>query len=332
MKALKSARTLAASLGVIAGVALAASPAMAFDKVNWKWNKEVKEYVDIDAYIDLKVDISGMVEVEKLQIFLGGVTAESTVKDIDNNVEHSYVKIPRQVEYKDEVCKKVNGKNKCSYETKTRTEYDYKKLALDATTELPEVNSDATAIGNLQQITSDVPVFLHDAQFVADVGRDNKADRTKFDDLLKEVGGHNSNLHTDLALAFTYGAVFGDLKAADITAKSHVEDIKNASVDSTATAFANLLSVTLESTRDGCGAVCERKYNDHVLIADITQFAYANVKATSYVKDIEVNGYSSLREIPALEGDGVVPLVNSVATAVGNAAIIKVGVPEVTAP
>jgi hypothetical protein len=321
MKALKSARTLAASLGVLAGVALAATPAMAFDKVYWEWKKEVKEYVDIDAYIDLKVDISGMVEVEKLQIFLGDLKAESTVKNIDNNSEHLYDKV--EVPYQVKVCD-YWGKN-CYYKTEYR--WETVKLALDATTQLPEVNSDAVAIGNLQQIESDVPVFLHDAQIVANTNGYSNDHYTKFDELLAYAGGYGSNLHTDLALAFTYGAVFGDLTPATIEAKSTVEYIKNASVDSTATAVGNYLSVTLESNRDGCGNTCNSAFNDHILIADITQFAYADIKATSYVNDVEVNGYSNLRKIPSLDktNDNFVPLVNSVATAIGNAAIIKVG-------
>ena len=86
MKALKSARTVAASLGVLAFGAMAATPAMAFDKVGWSWNAHVNEWVNINACIHLNVDISGMVQVEKLQIFLGNVSADSKVAFVDNQM------------------------------------------------------------------------------------------------------------------------------------------------------------------------------------------------------------------------------------------------------
>ena len=141
MKALKSARILAASLGVLAVGAMAATPAMAFTNVDWSWNKDVKEKVDIDVYIDLDVDITGMVEVEKLQIFLGNLDADSYVHDIHNNPVRDGFWV------------------RCWW----------KDIALDARYELPIVLSSATAVGNNQSITSDVPVFLHDGQFVANV-------------------------------------------------------------------------------------------------------------------------------------------------------------------
>ncbi|MFN9356260.1 MAG: hypothetical protein ACK6A4_05475, partial [Alphaproteobacteria bacterium] len=61
MKALKNARTLAASLAVIAASSLATSPAMAFDNVEWNWQKDIKEKVDIDVYVDVDVESTGIV-------------------------------------------------------------------------------------------------------------------------------------------------------------------------------------------------------------------------------------------------------------------------------
>jgi hypothetical protein len=353
MKALKSARTLAASLGVLAVGALAATPAMAFDKVDWDWEKDIHEEVDIDADIDLDVDITGMVEVEKLQIFLGTVNAESKVHDLTNNqydrdnyFDSLFIKdgyeIPTAyhgLEFIFCICK-VDG---C----------DVDEIAFDATIDLPSVVSAATAVGNNQSITSDVPVFLHDGQFVA-----NTLDNYYDYDTLKAAmpaslsggdGGYNAgNLHTDLAILFTLASGFGLLTPAEITATSTVYNIKNATVDSSATAVANNLSVTLESDVAGTGGdalktstICIPSYSNnwcgggnhdggdallsnHVVIADITQFAYANVSAVSNVCDVEINEYTNLSPDTEVLGR---PLVNSVATAVGNNVSITVGVP-----
>jgi len=279
MTALKSARILAASLGVLAFGALAASPAMAFDKVDWSWKKVVEEKVYIDAKIHLDVLTTGMVEVEKLQIYLGDVEAKSEVKNID--VDHW-----------------------CDF------------------SDLAEVISAATAIANLQVITSDVPVYLHDAQFLADVEED------RCDIWCNEVDGTNygsGNLHTDIALLFSYLAINGNLEKADVKAYSEVEYIDNATVDSSATAIGNLISVDLQSDLDGgCDSGCAGKLSNHIVIADITQFAYADIKATSYVGDVKIDdGYT---------GSFATPLVNSVATAIGNAVIINVGKIEPPAP
>lgn len=311
MKTLKSARVLAASLGVLA-IGAMASPAMAFDNVNWSWKKDVREHVDIDVYIDVDVESTGLVEVEKLQIFLGTVNAESTVK-------HIYNKQPDVGGHWQYVSCYCYG----GYLVKD---------SFDAKVELPEVLSAATAVGNNQSITSDVPVFLHDGQFVANTRyNDGKWD---YDSLAGAVdarmggGGYGGdgcgdcgNLHTDLAALFTLGSAIGFLTPADISAKSEVAYIKNASVDSAATAVANNLSVNLESNVDGgtgCNTGCYDRLSNHLVIADITQFAYANVSAVSDVRDITVENYRNLGDIGG-------PLVSSVATAVGNNVSINVG-------
>ncbi|MFM9864665.1 MAG: hypothetical protein ACKVRO_13765 [Micropepsaceae bacterium] len=294
-----------------------ATPAMAFDNVDWTWNKKITQNEYINVYIDLNVDTTGLVEVEKLQIFLGNVNAQSTVSGIYNlqdqdghyeYIRYCYCYIPVWVD---------------------PSEY--------APTELPIVRSIATAVGNNQSITSDVPVYLHDGQFVANTwfNYDYDALRTAVD---SRMGGggyggpqhENGNFHTDLAVYFTLGAAFGVLQAADIHAYSNVTDILNASVESSATAVANNLSVDLESDVDGsCTSGCYGKSN-HIVIADITQFAYANVSAVSNVSWVVADNYTGLRTITSPDGvaatpDPVVPLVSSIATAVGNNVSISVG-------
>ncbi|MBP6013545.1 MAG: hypothetical protein KBA31_15065 [Alphaproteobacteria bacterium] len=312
MTALKSARTLAASLGVLAFGALAATPAMAFDNVNWSWKKDVNEKVDIDVYIDVDVESTGLVEVEKLQIFLGNVTAESNVYGVAN-IQPDVGGHWQQV-----YCYCYGGY--------------FVHDSFDAKVELPEIKSAATAVGNNQSITSDVPVFLHDGQFVAntrfnDGGWDYASLAGAVDARMGGGGDWNTdcnecgNFHTDLAVLFTLASAFGLLAPSEISATSEVGYILNASVDSTATAVANNISVNLESNVDGgtsCHTGCSDRLSNHLVIADITQFAYANVSALSDVSGVIVDNYRNLGDIGG-------PLVNSVATAVGNNVSINVG-------
>jgi hypothetical protein len=354
MKALKSARTLAASLGVLAFGALAATPAMAFDNVHWSWNKHVNEWVNINACIHLNVDISGMVEVEKLQIFLGDATADSTVHNIYNTPFYLGSGGGKDggghegggYGGKDDLVKgPPGGPGGSSYYVadgyRHKVEFDKVPVKpLDATTQLPIVLSSATAVGNNQSITSDVPVFLHDGQFVADVkDHQRKAIWDNPDAMLGALGNTSSptigpngysrgpglNTNTVFAVLFGLGAVSGELHKSDIKATSTVYDIKNASVDSSASAVANNISVDLQSD----------KLSDHVLIADITQFALANVTATSNVYDVSATGYDNMRQLTTatlqssgnttdIKVDVPTPWISSTATAVGNNTTINV--------
>ncbi|MBL9097122.1 MAG: hypothetical protein JNK07_09365 [Alphaproteobacteria bacterium] len=319
MKALKSARTLAASLGVLAVGALAATPAQAFDKVDWNWYKTINQNEYINVHIDLDVDTTGLVEVEKLQIFFGNLNAYSSVSNIFN-----YQDDDAYVEY---------IKYCYCYIPVWRDPSEY------APTELGAVKSVATAVGNNQSITSDVPVYLHDGQFVANTNENGSEwdDRFGKEDLLAVLGAglaYNSladaNLHTALGVAFSVAAAGGLLEPASINAKSEVYNIHNLSVESSATAVGNNISVDLESDKDGsCGTGCSNVSN-HIVIADITQFAYANLSAVSTVNGVHLDNYTGLRTITSPDDnlasfDPPVPVVSSVATAVGNNVSISVG-------
>jgi hypothetical protein len=336
----------------VLAVGAMATPAMAFDDVDWDWYTDVKEHVDIDVDVDIDVNPTGLVQVEKLQIFLGNVTAESKVAHIDN-IQYDRDQYFDSKFFNDGVAvPALYGGLEFIYCLCRGDNCDVDEAAFDALVDLPSVVSVATAVGNNQSITSDVPVFLHDGQFVA-----NTQFNTYDYETLKAAlpaslsggqGGYNAgNLHTDLAVLFTLASGFGLLTPAEISASSNVFDIRNATVDSTATAVANNLSVTLESnvTGEAGGAGFTKTtvpcfwncgpggggdtdiVSNHVVIADITQFAYANVSAVSDVCDVSINEYTNLA--PEVLGR---PLVNSVATAVGNNVSITVGVPEVEAP
>lgn len=318
MTTLKSARTLAASLGVLAFGAMAATPAMAFDRVNWNWDKYLLSLELTTAYIKLNVDTTGLVEIEKLQIFLGNLDADSYVYDIHNDP-----------------VREVNCY--CWWRS---------VKPIDARYELPIVLSSATAVGNNQSITSDVPVFLHDGQFVGNVrgnsepGCDWVCSTTAAlpaDGRFVDGRWQGGNSHTLLALAFLYGAATGYITPAEISAESKVYNIWNASVDSSATAVANNISVNLASDVDGtCTSACGTKTSNHIVIGDITQVAVANVSAESTVYGVHADGYSHMRELTTAtltptEGNlgNVVqvptPWISSVATAVGNNVSINVG-------
>jgi hypothetical protein len=335
MTALKSVRTLAASLGVLAIGAMAASPAMAFDKVDWDWTNYTHEYVDIDVDIDIDVDSTGLVQVEKLQIFLGNVKAES-------KIEHVYNDQYDRDQYFDSPYYNGHYLVPGAYYIHCYADCDLDEVAFDATVDLAWVSSVATAVGNNQSITSSVPVFLHDGQFLANTNENGYGYEYYGDDLVTLLlagaayTGNDDNLHTALALAMTVASAGGLLDPANISAYSSVKYITNARVDSAATAVGNNMNVELQSNIDGTGAYagscsysfygshCTPDVSNQVLIADITQFAYANVSATSHVGGITLNEYKNLADITDADGN-IVPTVSSVATAVGNNVNINVG-------
>src|SRR5437016_806309 len=170
-------RLITALLGAVAVSAIAAGPAMAFDKVDWDWKTKIHTDIDIDVDIHLNAYVDGMVQVEKLQIFLGDVNAESDVSCITNTP--FYPTVGEHKSYGGYGDDRKDGKDQnYAIDDGHYGYHDFDKIGvkpLDAVTQLPIVLSSATAIGNNQSITSDVPVFLHDGQFVANV-RDGEYD------------------------------------------------------------------------------------------------------------------------------------------------------------
>ena len=220
----------------------------------------------------------------------------------------------------------------------------------DATKELPKVESNATAVGNLISIESDVAVQEHSLQVVADTNCnhiDNAASGTQqgcnpdfnnaqFDldaDLNVNNGFVNvdsGNTYHDVALLTTMAAGAGLLKKADITAVSTVDDILNASVDSAATAIGNLKSIDVTTSNA----------NNGLVIADITQVSMADVSAYSTVggSPILVNAldqgvsYGGGINFVNYNHLGGVTLAKSTATAIGNVVNVGVNSAQHTAP
>ena len=165
---------------------------------------------------------------------------------------------------------------------------------------MPSIVSAATAVANNTSITSDTSLELHEGQFAYNVGEGST-------ETLPGMGIDNSNL--TVASVLGVYALTGNIESADVKATSTVSDILNASVDSSATAVVNNMTVSLAPVTS----------SDSLVIADIVQFAFADVTAKSTVTDVSLNSYTGLGSLSG-------PVVNSAATAVGNNKSITVGV------
>ena len=96
---MKTNKVLLASAAVaVMGMAMASQPAMAFDTVNWEWNKLIEETVIKDVNVTIDVSPTGMTEIEKMQILIGDVTASSSVTNVSNNPPGEIVDGVLQVE------------------------------------------------------------------------------------------------------------------------------------------------------------------------------------------------------------------------------------------
>ncbi len=336
-------------LGLMVGASTVAlgmfafAPANAFDEVNWTWDAKVKEVVTKDVDIDIDIEPTGMVMLEDLQIQIGDVTSSSTVHGIYNNqpmagteggmTEIDLGSIEFSTEYNpvtgggagapdqfvdpqsvtssggdvqinaDIVGGTVNEANTGNGNNGTvvgtidlgtvTIEQDPTEGAMyDALTELPEVISQATAVGNNTSIQADTAVQLHEAQML--VGS-----------IDYPAQGEDSDLGGVAVLGL-------GVTPATVSATSTVYDILNASVDSSATAVGNNLSVSIEAEGP-----------DRLMMADVVQVSVADVSATSSVSDVDLYNYTNLGALDR-------PIVNSVATAVGNNKSISVNAPSVS--
>lgn len=194
--------------------------------------------------------------------------------------------------------------------------------------DLPKVENAATAVANNQSIEADVPLYLHDAQFAA--GEFAGGSVSGGEALAALLAGayivdndedlEGINEHTTMAALLTVAAGAGLVQPASVTANASVSDILNAYVDNAATAVTNNASFTVESGN----------IENHVMIADLTQWGYANVSSTASVSDVNINGYTNFGAAGLGGGlnEDIVPVVANAATAVGNNLSITVGMPD----
>jgi hypothetical protein len=361
----------AAAAALVCGMAGSAS---ACDVVNWQWNKTVEETIFIDIRILNDLAPTGLVEIEKLQMYFGDVKAEAKVKDIQNNPPGGVEGDGSFSERFNVVLNYTDGDGGDATESENNPILPEGNPNLTAITpvgssgitlalvdqggtnplgevdeiselvrfqldvsgtvipgqgvhdaaDLPKIENAATAVANNQSITSDVPIMLHDGQYYAGgfhiFGRDDPNGDQALIGLILAIAGFNEyaddNLHTALALGFTGLAMGGILERGEVEAKAKVSDILNAYVENSATAVVNNASFKIESDTP----------SNHILIADLTQWAYADVTASAKVKDVTINGYTGFGD--ACFGgacEEITPIVSNVATAVGNNLNIKVG-------
>lgn len=194
---------------------------------------------------------------------------------------------------------------------------------LNAATELPEVESIATAIANNVSVQSDVMVEMHNTQVAfgdfgepdSELGSDALGTlRTYYQ---PEAGddSYTGNLGVGGALMLIVAGSDGLIEQGTVSAESTVSDILNASVVSNATAVANNKSINIDAVTA----------DDAVFHGDVTQLAYMEVESTSDVSGVEINNYSGLGSLTR-------PIVSSVATSVGNNLSVTVSSPGLGTP
>ena len=372
---MKASKSLLLCGAAVAALGLAVSPAAAFDEVDWHWDLEILEHVNKTVDIDVDIEPEGLILLEDLQIFIGDVTAESYVNGVYNNQpmeeggmasgtidftvtldgmtddETDPSTVTGTADLGGDLMGSTNDVSGTLDEGDDQLDVvmAFEDIpvenieiqpggSFDAVTELPEVVSAATAVGNNVSIDSDVMVEIHEGQFV--FGGSNFGDDDPFPTPVPigpgdgislaliddgETFGDNNNVYPEAAALLTLAALFNLLDPAEISAVSQVDDILNASVDSAATAVANNKSIKVEA----------KVRDDAVVMGDITQFAVANVSALSQVGTdfcdqdcigaqaygVQVNNYTNLGQLDR-------PLVSSVATAVGNNLSISVSTPN----
>jgi hypothetical protein len=208
---------LLSASAIVMGLGFAPA-AQAFDNVDWSWNNDVNSKVNISVYVKDHFDISGLVQVENIQMNIGDVTAVSSVDGVSNFApEGGFIK----------------------------------KVVKDGV-DLPLVDSSATAVANNQSIESTVAVNLHGAQYNMG-GLDSIYNRSKFarPDFDVEVDAEAGNAHTDILLTAVLGGILGIIEPGQVSATSDVTNILNAQVSSAATAVGNNLSVDLQASTPG---------------------------------------------------------------------------------
>lgn len=209
------------------------------------------------------------------------------------------------------------------------TYYGLAPKVVDALKELPYVVDEATAIGNLVSINSDVMVQEHSGQFLFDTVKSRPDCKSEFcepgpvrkvnfedadfdldadlnlNDIEKDL--HTNNHFHDLALLFGLSAGAGLIDQAEISSKSEVYGIYQATASSSATSFGNLKSINVDTNNPANG----------VVLADVTQLSVANVSARASARDIYIENFTNLGKLDRA-------IASSTATAIGNTLNISV--------
>lgn len=209
--------------------------------------------------------------------------------------------------------------------------------------DLPKVENIATAVANNNSVNSTVGLNLHEAQYNFGGFAMEDQDLMIPDQNDEELGLEDANPeavaiaaalglaylgadvtdnpHSDLAigllLAGGLGAIDQGVVSADATVDGNFPgdiSVQNASVENAATAVGNNISASIEATMEG----------DAFMVADFTQFNYADTSATALVDNVHIDNYAGFGDAGfgncggCVDGLVQTPIVSNVATAVGN--------------
>ncbi|MFN4090422.1 MAG: hypothetical protein ACK4QW_15450 [Alphaproteobacteria bacterium] len=331
-------------------VGVAASPAKAFDVVNWEWNLTVNEVVNKRININSTLVPDGMLLLENVQVHVGDVTATSVVSGIDNNAaggndnngatqtvdlgmfgvdfnfgsggqadlgSATYVTTDAHPQLDPEltsgsVTGGVNGGGNVNINVALGTIEVEWDMDNGAldAVDLPEVISVATAVGNNSSITSDVMVQIHEGQFLFNTVEGLGGNDSPIGDLQGAAG------EAILALFSNHGDVNTHHLLGAAVMVGAIGGLIDKSEVTAVSRVTDILNATVDSAATAVGnnksiTLEARSPNNSVLLGDVTQVSVADVRATSRVQNVDLNNYANL-------GDLGRPIVSSVATAVGN--------------
>ena len=363
---------LASAAVMVLGLGLS-SGANAFDDTDWVWSVNVDKDIIENVNIDVDIDPTGMVTFENLQENIGDVTSTSTLNNFTNTPpglgEGGTVTIDETITVTSnfggpldpgESSPDLGGLATGDGDSPLNAVYQGGTLSAQANgytvindidingevaledvegindaVDLPQVINTATSVANNMSLTSDVAVNISSGQF--NVGGFNvpssDGPNGGFGNAgaLLAVAGSSDNANHDIANVAAVAAALGIITQGEVTADAIIDGslnedgiaIENASVENAATAVGNNFSVNVDAITPG----------DAFVVADSTQFNYANTSATALVDGVTVDNYAGLGAAGfgnALDLDDVqTPIISNVATAVGNNSSITVTSPSV---
>lgn len=200
--------------------------------------------------------------------------------------------------------------------------------------DLPKIENTATAVANNFSLDSATAVNVNSGQInygdfnVPELDGDQTPAVLANGQALAAVFDASGNEHVSNAYVATLAGALGIITQGEVNADAtsgglmdrEIDDsIINASVENAATAVGNNFSVNLEAISS----------DDAFMVADNTQFNYADVTANASVIDLSLNSYTGFGAAGfgnSLEGIQT-PIISNVATAVGNNASITVTSP-----
>jgi len=320
---------------VLVGLIGASGPAMAFDELNWSWNKTVEEAVTVNVDIDSVILPVGHVEIEKSQIMNGDIRSEvnfqgdhlsndATEFNIDpdgvallpaQDIDfHGTFTLSGEYDANSGGGPNILSSNLNSFDF-NNFEGDINlvggEIGVQPSTYTFDMAINGTVVGegmevNVGDLIQASAVTLDAA---TELGRLQGAavSIANFQELETETATylHDMQIHN----ALNEGGYGVEALANAGTMENPVE----AAVDLSATAISNYMTLS--------GSVNDQ---NNVLIADISQLTNANVNATATAFQ-DLSGYNNLGGFAGLDADATGLVGKLAATAIGNFASVKFG-------